>query len=125
MGVEVGPDPGYYSQESAGAYAAALAKAQKALATNDEATAKSALPELEAAVLEAATAVKNPVIEGTYVFEPAYKETFIQTSGKSRYMCTYFNDFEANSPNCVSDLSLFWGDAPEGDMTKDILEELA
>jgi hypothetical protein len=118
MGVEVGPDPGYYSQESAGAYAAALAKAQKALATNDEATAKSALPELEAAVLEAATAVKNPVIEGTYVFEPAYKEQFIQSSGKSRYMCTYFNDFEANSPNCLSDLSLFWGDAPEGDMTK-------
>ncbi len=118
MGVEVGPDPGYYSVESAGAYAAALEKAQKALATNDEATAKSALPELEAAVLTAATAETNPIVEGTYVFEAAYRESFIASTGSSKYMCTYFNDFEANSPNCVSDYSLWWADAPAVDLTE-------
>jgi hypothetical protein len=33
-------------------------------------------------------------------------------------MCTYFNDFEANSPNCVSDYSLWWADAPAVELTE-------
>ena len=115
MGVEVGPDPGYYSQVTAGAYAEALAKAQTALATNDEAIAIAALPELEAAVLAAQTAEINPVVPGVYVLEAAYRESFIAATGSSKFMCTYFNDYEAGSPNCDSEYSLWWADAPSDD----------
>ena len=113
MNLQVGPDPGFYSEESAGTYAAALTKAQNALATGDDATAKVAIGELETAIAAASQAVVNPVLPGKYVFEAAYRESFIASTGATKFMCTYYNDFEATGPE--SEYSLYWGDAPKGD----------
>ena len=110
MNLQVGPDPGFYSEESAGAYAAALAKAQNALAANDDATAKAAIPELEAAMTIANTAEKNPMVEGIYILESAYKEYFIK-QGEKKAMCVYYNDFEATGPE--SEYSMYWAKAPD------------
>ena len=111
LNLKVSNDPGFYSQESAGTFASALAKAQQALETNDEEIAKSAVPELEAAIAVADAAEVNPVVEGFYVIETA-NENFLAQQGVSKAMCTYYNDFEAGSPNCTSEYSLWWTDAP-------------
>ena len=112
MNLQVGPNPGYYSEASAGAYATALTKAQAALATNNEAVAKEAIPALEAAIVEAEAATLNPMMEGVYVLESA-NPNFLATLGVKKLMCTYYNDFEETGPD--SEYSLWWGDAPAGD----------
>ena len=111
MGIKVSNDPGYYSVESAGAFASALAQAQAAIESNDNATAKATLPLLEAAVSAAESAEINPMTEGYYIIESA-NEKFLANTGKTKAICTYYNDYETNSPNCTSQYSLWWADGP-------------
>jgi hypothetical protein len=111
MDLKVSNNPGYYSVASAGAFASALAQAQTAIETNDNATAQVTLPMLEAAVAAAESAEINPMTEGFYVIESA-NGNFLASTGKTKAICTYYNDFETNSPNCKSQYSLWWADGP-------------
>ncbi len=111
MNIEVSPDPGYYSEETAGAFASAIAKAQQALEANDDANAKAAIAQLEATITTASQAVLNPMVEGIYVIESAYAD-FFKKQGVKKAICGYYNDFEANSPHCTSEYSLWWTDGP-------------
>ena len=107
--LKVGPDPGFYSQASAGEFAKALTMAQVALEANDNAAAKAALLALEAASDDAMTAEVNPMVPGKYVIETAYADFFTK-QGVSKAMCSYFNDFEDGG--ATSEYSLWWTDAP-------------
>ena len=109
MNMRVSNDPGFYSQASAGKFAEALAKAQAISAANDNAAAKTAIPELQAAISAAVSAEKNPMSEGTYVIESAYTEYF-NKQNEHKVICIYYNDFEATGP--TSEYSLYWAKAP-------------
>ena len=108
--LQVGPDPGYYSEASAGEYAKAIVKAQTALETNDNAVAKEALLALEAAAGVAATAEVNPMVPGKYVIETAQAD-FYAKQGVNKAICSYYNDFEDGG--AVSEYSLWWTNGPE------------
>ena len=107
--LQVGPDPGYYSEATAGEYAKAIVKAQAALESNDNAIAKEAIEGLDAAANVAATAEVNPVVPGIYVFEAANAE-FMNRQGVTKAMCTYYNDYEDGGAE--SEYSLWWTDGP-------------
>lgn len=111
MDIQVGPDPGYYTKESAGTFATSLAKAQTALESNDNAIAQSIIPELEKAIVTTTNAEVNPMIPGIYVIESAYVD-FFKKQGKTKAIVAYYNDFEAGSPHCTSEYSLWWTDGP-------------
>ncbi|MBR5848673.1 MAG: hypothetical protein IKY69_04305 [Bacteroidaceae bacterium] len=107
--VKVGPDPGFYSEATAGEYAKALIKAQAAIEADDNATAKEAVFALEAASGLLATAEVNPMVPGSYVVEASWGAYFEQ-QGVTKAMCSYFNDFE--DEGALSDYSLWWTDGP-------------
>ena len=107
--LQVGVDPGYYSEASAGEFAKALAKAQAAIEANDNAVAKEALIALDAAAGVAAAAEVNPMVPGNYVIESAYAAYFAQ-QGVTKAICSYYNDFEDGGAD--SEYSLWWTDGP-------------
>jgi hypothetical protein len=111
MNIQVSPDPGYYSEETAGAFASSIAKAEKAIESNDDAVAKIIIPQLEASITTADQAELNPMTPGVYIIESAY-EDFYKKQGTKKAICGYYNDFEANSPHCTSEYSLWWTDGP-------------
>ena len=107
--LQVGPDPGYYSEASAGAFAKALATAQVALEANDNAVAKEALLALEAASDVASKAELNPMVAGNYVIESAYA-AYMEQQGVTKAVCSYYNDFE--NEGATSEYTLMWTDGP-------------
>ena len=107
--LQVGIDPGYYSEASVGGYAKALAKAQSALEANDNAAAKEALIALETASNDAAAAELNPMVPGNYVIESSYAAYFAQ-QGVTKALCSYYNDYEDGGAD--SEYSLWWTDGP-------------
>ena len=107
--LQVGPDPGFFSEKDAGEYAKAMAKAQAALEANDNAVAKEALAALDAAAGQAAAAEVNPMVPGVYVVESA-NPNFLLSQKKTKALCSYYNDFETTGPS--SEYSLYWTDGP-------------
>ena len=114
--LQVGPDPGYYSQESAGAFAAAYAQAKAAMEKNDDAAAKSVIEPLAAALETVASAATNPVTAGIYVFETAYA-TFMENQGVSKAIFSFQNNAPTNQYIGHLPYKLYWGtyDAPSAD----------
>ena len=108
--LQVGPDPGFYSEASAGAFAKALATAQTALEANDNAVAKEALLALEAASDVASKAELNPMVPGNYVIESAYAAYF-EKQGVTKAACSYYNDYEADG--ATSEYTVMWTDGPK------------
>lgn len=114
----VGTNPGWYTEGSIGAYANALAKAQAALESNDEATAIEAIAELEATKHLPESAEKNPVTAGIYVIE-SYDSRFEEQQGAPKVLCSYFNRNTmwnvdgVSYPSTSSEYSLWWAVAPE------------
>jgi hypothetical protein len=114
--LQVGPDPGYYSQESAGAFAAAYAQAKAAMEKNDDAAAKAVIEPLAAALETVASAATNPVTAGIYVFETAYA-TFMENQGVSKAIFSFQNNAPTNQYIGHLPYKLYWGtyDAPSAD----------
>ena len=107
--LQVGPDPGFYSEASAGEFAKALTIAQAALEANDNEIAKQGLLALEAASDVASKAELNPMVAGKYVIESSYAAYFEQ-QGVTKAVCSYYNDFE--NEGATSEYSLMWTDGP-------------
>lgn len=112
----VGPNPGYYTEGSMGAFAAALAQAEAAIESGDEAQAAEALAVLNSKKNLPATAEKNPVTAGTYVIESAdYR--FAEQQGSPKVICSYFNRWaqwgDAGLYSTSSEYQLWWTYAPE------------
>ena len=107
--LQVGPDPGYYSEASAGAFAKALATAQAALEANDNAIAKEGLLALEAASDVASKAELNPMVPGNYVIESAWS-AYMEQQGVTKALCSYYNDYEDGG--ATSEYSLMWTNGP-------------
>ncbi len=106
--LQVGPDPGYYSPESAGAFAAAYKQAQDAMAKNDDAAAKAVIEPLTEALKNIANAATNPVSAGVYVFETAYG-TFIESQGVSKALYTFQNNDPNNQYIGSYPYKMYWG----------------
>ena len=110
--LEAGPDPGFYSEASVGAFAAALAKAQVALDNEDNALAKEALLAIEATQnLVGGDVELNPMVPGVYVIESA-NANFLAQQGVKKAMVTYFNDFD-DKGGASSMYTGWWTNAPE------------
>ena len=110
MALKVGPDPGFYSEATAGEYAKALVQAQAALESEDEVAAKAALLALEASVGLAASAELNPMVPGKYVIESSYAEYF-NRQGVTKAICDYYNYIEEDA-GATSEYSVWWTDGP-------------
>jgi hypothetical protein len=89
----VGTNPGYYTDGSVGAFANALAQAQAALESNDDAVAAEAIKSLQTTLHLPATAERNPVTAGTYVIESA-EPNFLAKQGSPKVLCSYFNRWQ-------------------------------
>ena len=112
MNLKPGIDPGFYPEKVPGAFAAAMTAAQSAIAADDNNAAKAAVFSLGAALDGIDLANANPMVPGIYVIETA-NANFFANQGVSKVICTYLNDFETNSPLCVSEYSLYWSNMPE------------
>lgn len=109
MNITVSNDPGYYTGDVADVFAKALATAQEAVETNNDAVAKDIIFTLEDAIINATNSEVNPMTEGLYVIESAL-EGFYNKQGENKVICAYFNDYETTGPE--SEYSLWWTSAP-------------
>ena len=89
----------------------ALAAAQAAVDSKDDAKCKEAIAALNTAIAGVEAVSPNPVVEGTYVLEAA-QATFFEIQGVHKAIYVYPNNDDAA---VSSEYKLFWGDAPEGD----------
>lgn len=111
----VGTNPGYYTDGSVGAFANALAQAQAALESNDDAVAAEAIKSLQTTLHLPATAERNPVVAGTYVIESA-EPNFLAKQGSPKVLCSYFNRWQVwgdDGYSASSDYTMWWTYAPE------------
>ena len=110
---QVGTDPGYYTQESAGAFVNAYKKAESAMLKNSETAAKEVVKPLLDALDKIKNAEKIPVTAGTYMLVSAYEE-FYNQQGVEKAIYAYHND--ATDDEYIGDLKyrVYWSDAPEG-----------
>ncbi len=112
FGLQSGPDPGFYDEASVGVFAAALAKAQAAIDTKDDALAKEALLAIEATQdLVSGDVELNPMVPGVYVIESA-NTNFLAQQGVKKAIVTYFNDFDSQG-GASSVYTGWWTNAPE------------
>ena len=109
MGLVKSNDPGYYKE--LGTFPEALAAAQAAVDSKDDAKCQAAIAALNTAIAGVESVSPNPVVEGTYVFE-AGQATFFEIQGVHKALYVYPNNDDAA---VTSEHKLFWGDAPEGD----------
>ncbi len=110
---QVGIDPGFFTQESAGAFVPAYKKAETAVLKDTEAAAKEVVAPLLDALAKIKTAEKIPVTAGTYMLISAYEE-FYKQQGVEKAIYAYYND--AKDDSYIGDLKyrVFWANAPEG-----------
>ncbi len=111
----VGTNPGYYTEASVGEFANALAQAQAALESNDDATAAAAISALQASLHLPKTAERHPVVAGTYVIESAMPE-YVANQGSPKVLCSYFNRWQLwgdSGYSASSDYTMWWTYAPE------------
>ena len=106
--LQVGTDPGYYTQESIGAFAASYAQAKEAMEKNDDAVAKSVIEPLTTALNNISNAETNPVTAGKYVFETAYA-TFKENLGVSKALYSFQNNAPGNQYIGQYPNKMYWG----------------
>lgn len=106
--INIGIDPGAYSikSEASQTLIAAIAAAEVATGAAKEA----AYEQLQAAINGISAATVNPLEGGYFVIQAANPSSRV-ASGELA-ITTYYNDFEANSPNCTSEYSLHWDFMP-------------
>ena len=118
---KTGIDPGFYREADAGAYLEAYKKAEAAVAKDNEAIAKEAVP----ALLEALETIKNaetiPVTAGIYMLVSSY-EAFYTNQGVEKAIYAYHNDIPDDA--YIGDLKyrVFWSNAPEGRKASEVHE---
>ena len=116
---KTGIDPGFYREADAGAYLQAYKKAEAAVAKDNEAVAKEAVP----ALLDALNTIKNaetiPVTAGLYMLVSSY-DAFYSIQGVEKAIYAYHNDIPDDAYIGNLKYRVFWGDAPKGRTTAEI-----